>query len=91
MSWWNNRDKLTAPTLEDRNTDDNTPTAGVLNTARKNDGRISKWDENGNLNHEAEYSKGELVQITLKNGKPFDPNQIIDISEDPEMANLLFE
>ena len=91
MSWWNNRDKLTAPTLEDRNTDDNTPTAGVLNTARKNDGRISKCDENGNLNHEAEYSKGELVQITLKNGKPFDPNEIIDLSAEGSTVTQLFE
>ena len=57
----------------------------------KYDGRISKWDENGNLNHEAEYSKGELVQITLKNGKPFDPNEIIDLSAEGSTVTQLFE
>ena len=32
-----------------------------------------------------------LVTFTIKAGKPFDPNQVIDLSEDPEMASLLFE
>ena len=41
--------------------------------------------------YEAEFSHGELVQITLKEGKPFNPNQIIDLSEDPEKVSLLFE
>ena len=57
----------------------------------KYDGRISKWNQDGDLWHEAEYSRGELVQITLKNGKPFNPNEIIDLSENPEKVSLLFE
>ncbi len=57
----------------------------------KYDGRISMWDSNGNLWEEAEYSLGELVQITLKKGKPFNPNEVIDLSEDPEKVSLLFE
>ena len=57
----------------------------------KYDGRISKWDLNGNLWHEAEYSRGELVQITLKDGEPFNPNEIIDLSEDPDNVSKLFE
>mgnify|MGYP001600095719 FL=1 len=57
----------------------------------KYDGRISKWNQNGDLWHEAEYSRGELVQITLKDGTPFNPNEIIDLSEDPKKIGLLFE
>ena len=57
----------------------------------KYDGRISMWDPNGNLWEEAEYSLGELVQITLKKGKPFNPNEVIDVSDDPEKVSLLFE
>ena len=60
-------------------------------TNGKYDGRISKWNQDGDLWHEAEYSRGELVQITLKNGKPFNPNEIIDLSENPEKVSLLFE
>ena len=60
-------------------------------TKGKYDGRISKWNQDGDLWHEAEYSRGELVQITLKNGKPFNPNEIIDLSENPEKVSLLFE
>ena len=57
----------------------------------KYEGRISKWDADGKLWHEAEYSRGDLVQITLKDGKPFDPNQIIDLSGDDTKVGLLFE
>ena len=57
----------------------------------KYEGRISKWDADGKLWHEAEYSRGELVQITLKDGKPFDPTQIIDLSDDDTKVGLLFE
>jgi hypothetical protein len=49
------------------------------------------WDPNGNLWEEAEYSLGELVQITLKKGKPFNPNEVIDLSDDPDKVSLLFE
>ena len=57
----------------------------------KYQGTISKWDEDGNLWEEGEFDRGILVTFTIKDGKPFDPNQIIDLSEDPEMASLLFE
>ena len=53
-------------------------------------GTISKWDEKGSLWEEAEYDRGILVSFTIKNGKPFDPTQIIDVSEDPDMVNILF-
>jgi antitoxin component YwqK of YwqJK toxin-antitoxin module len=72
--------------------DDNGKKEAILRYSNgKYDGRISKWDEDGNLNHEAEYSKGELVQITLKNGKPFDPNEIIDLSAEGSRVSQLFE
>ena len=57
----------------------------------KYDGRISKWNEEGVLWHEAEYSRGDLVQVTLKDGKPFNANEIIDLSANPEDVGLLFE
>jgi antitoxin component YwqK of YwqJK toxin-antitoxin module len=53
-------------------------------------GTISKWDEKGNLSEEAEYDRGNLVAFTIKNGKPFDPTQVIDISGDPDMIDMLF-
>jgi antitoxin component YwqK of YwqJK toxin-antitoxin module len=53
-------------------------------------GTISKWDERGTLWEEAEYDRGILVSFTIKNGKPFDPTQVIDVSEDPDMVNILF-
>lgn len=53
-------------------------------------GTISKWDENGGLWEEAEYDRGILVAFTIKNGKPFDPTQVIDVSDDPDMVNMLF-
>lgn len=53
-------------------------------------GTISKWDEKGGLLEEAEYDRGILVAFTIKNGKPFDPTQVIDVSNDPEMVNLMF-
>jgi antitoxin component YwqK of YwqJK toxin-antitoxin module len=56
----------------------------------KYNGTISKWDEKGNLWEEAEYDRGILVAFTIKNGKPFDPTQIIDVSEDSDMVNILF-
>ena len=57
----------------------------------KYDGRISKWDPDGNLWYEADFSRGDLVQVTLKDGEPFNPNTIIDLSEDPSKVSLLFE
>jgi len=72
--------------------DDSGKKEAVLKYSKgKYDGRISKWNQYGDLWHEAEYSRGELVQITLKNGKPFNPNEIIDLSENPEKVSLLFE
>jgi antitoxin component YwqK of YwqJK toxin-antitoxin module len=72
--------------------DDNGKKEAVLKYSNgKYDGRISKWNQNGDLWHEAEYSRGELVQITLKDGTPFNPNEIIDLSEDPKKIGLLFE
>lgn len=53
-------------------------------------GTISKWDENGRLWEESEFDRGILVSFTIKNGEPFDPTQIIDVSEDPSMVNKLF-
>lgn len=57
----------------------------------KYQGTISKWDEDGKLWEEGEFDRGILVTFTIKEGKPFDPNQVIDLTEDPEMASLLFE
>ncbi len=57
----------------------------------KYQGTISKWDEAGNLWEEGEFDRGILVAFTIKAGKPFDPNQIIDLSENSEMTDLLFE
>ncbi|MDC0547979.1 hypothetical protein OAO16_03370 [Opitutales bacterium] len=57
----------------------------------KYNGRISKWNLAGTLWNEAEYSRGELVQITLKEGELFNPNQIIDLSEDSTKVSQLFE
>ena len=53
-------------------------------------GTISKWDESGNLKEESEFDRGTLVALTIKNGKPFDPTAVIDLSEDEGMVNLLF-
>ena len=53
-------------------------------------GTISKWDDKGGLWEEAEYDRGILVAFTIKNGKPFDPTQVIDVSDDPDMVNMLF-
>ena len=44
----------------------------------------------GSLWEEAEYDRGILVAFTIKNGKPFDPTQVIDVSDDPDMVNMLF-
>ncbi len=72
--------------------DDNGEKEAVLRYSNgKYDGRISKWNTEGELWHEAEYSRGDLVQITLKDGKPFNPNEIIDLSEDPDNVSKLFE
>ncbi|MEJ6620682.1 MAG: hypothetical protein QNL93_01910, partial [Opitutae bacterium] len=49
--------------------DDNGNKEAVLRYSNgKYEGRISKWDADGKLWHEAEYSRGDLVQITLKDG-----------------------
>ena len=54
-------------------------------------GTISKWNEPGSLWEEAEYDRGKFVGITIKNGKPFDASQIIDLSKDPSMVEMLFK
>ena len=72
--------------------DDNGKKEAVLRFLNgKYEGRISKWNQDGTLWHEAEYSRGELVQITLKEGKLFNPNEIIDLSENPSSISLLFD
>lgn len=57
----------------------------------KYQGKIIKWDENGKLWEDGEFDRGVLVAFTIKNGKPFYPDKEIDISDDPEMEDLLFE
>ena len=54
-------------------------------------GTISKWNEAGSLWEEAEFDRGDLVQFSIKNGKPFDPSQIIDLSQDSSKIDLLFK
>lgn len=54
-------------------------------------GTISKWNEAGMLWEEAEFDRGELVEFTIKQGKPFDAAQIIDLSKDPSSVDLLFK
>ncbi len=54
-------------------------------------GTISKWNEAGSLWEEAEFDRGEMVEFTIKNGKPFDASQIIDLSKDPSMVEMLFK
>jgi antitoxin component YwqK of YwqJK toxin-antitoxin module len=53
-------------------------------------GTISKWNEAGSLWEEAEFDRGELVSFTIKEGKPFDANEVIDLSKDPSNIELLF-
>lgn len=55
----------------------------------KYEGVISHWDENGRLVDEKEYERGKLITYTIKNGKTFDPNQVITLTEDN--INMLFE
>ena len=57
----------------------------------KYQGTISKWNEAEVLWEEAEFDRGEMVEFTIKNGKPFDASQIIDLSKDPSMVDLLFK
>jgi len=57
----------------------------------KYNGTISKWDEEGRLWEEGEFSRGTLVTFTVKEGKPFNPENIIDLSEDSSMTSMLFE
>jgi antitoxin component YwqK of YwqJK toxin-antitoxin module len=54
-------------------------------------GTISKWNEAEVLWEEAEFDRGELVEFTIKNGKPFDAAQIIDLSKDPSSVDMLFK
>jgi antitoxin component YwqK of YwqJK toxin-antitoxin module len=54
-------------------------------------GTISKWNESGTLWEEAEFDRGNLVEFTIKKGKPFDASQIIDLSKDPSTVELLFK
>jgi len=55
-------------------------------------GTISKWNEEGMLWEEGEFDRGKLVQFSILDGKPFDGNRVIDItdSRDPELVKLLF-
>ena len=53
-------------------------------------GTISKWNEAGSLWEEAEFDRGELVSFTIKEGKPFDATEVIDLSKDPSNIELLF-
>ena len=55
-------------------------------------GTISKWNEEGVLWEEGEFDRGNLVQFSIMEGKPFDGNRIIDIadSSDASMVNMLF-
>ena len=55
-------------------------------------GTISKWNEDGMLWEEGEFDRGKLVQFSILDGKPFDGNRVIDItdSRDPELVKLLF-
>ena len=55
-------------------------------------GTISKWNDQGMLWEEGEFDRGKLVQFSILEGKPFDGNQIIDItdSKDIELVNMLF-
>ena len=48
-------------------------------------------DDNGVLWEEGEFDRGTLVQFSIKDGKPFDGNRVIDItdSEDTSMIDLL--
>ena len=55
----------------------------------KYEGVISHWDENGRLVDEKEYERGKLITYTIKNGKAFDPNQVITLTEDN--ISMLFE
>jgi antitoxin component YwqK of YwqJK toxin-antitoxin module len=55
-------------------------------------GTISKWNENGMLWEEGEFDRGQLVQFSIMEGKPFDSKEIIDITDpsDEAMIQLLF-
>jgi len=44
------------------------------------DGAITKWDLEGNIWEKGEFTAGKLISFEIKEGKPFDPNQIIESS-----------
>jgi len=44
------------------------------------DGIITKWDLEGNIWEKGEFTGGNLIGFEIKEGKPFDPNQIIESS-----------
>ena len=44
------------------------------------DGAITKWDLEGNIWEKGEFTGGNLIGFEIKEGKPFDPNQIIESS-----------
>ena len=44
------------------------------------DGAITKWDLEGNIWEKSEFAAGKLIGFEIKEGKPFDPNQIIESS-----------
>jgi antitoxin component YwqK of YwqJK toxin-antitoxin module len=44
------------------------------------DGAITKWDLEGNIWEKGEFAAGELIGFEIKDGKPFDPNQIMESS-----------
>ena len=44
------------------------------------DGIVTKWDLEGNIWEKGEFTGGNLIGFEIKEGKPFDPNQIIESS-----------
>ena len=43
-------------------------------------GSITKWDLNGGILEKAQFEDGKLMRFEIKEGKAFDPNQIINDS-----------
>ncbi len=41
-------------------------------------GMISKWDADGQLLEQAEFAAGSFVRLHVKDGKPFDPDKVIE-------------
>ena len=41
---------------------------------------VTKWDLEGEIWEKGEFTGGNLIGFEIKEGKPFDPNQIIESS-----------